>query len=79
MNGDADEREVIRLVRVRGPAIRTAKGRRLLGRARRLMSETEDEILAGLTAKERGELVSLLRRALDAAPTQPLWSAAEGD
>ena len=57
----------------------TAKGRRLLGRARRLISETEDEVLAGLTAKERGELVRLLRRALDSAPAQPLWSAKEGD
>ncbi len=57
----------------------TPKGRRLLERARRLISETEDEVLAGLTAKERGELVGLLRRALESAPTQPLWSAAEGD
>lgn len=57
----------------------TAKGRRLLERARRLISATEDEVLAGLTAEERGELVSLLRRALESAPTQPLWSAAEGD
>jgi MarR family transcriptional regulator, transcriptional regulator for hemolysin len=57
----------------------TAKGRRLLERARRLISETEDEVLAGLNAKERGELVSLLRRALESAPAQPLWSAAEGD
>ena len=57
----------------------TAKGRRLLERARGLISETEDEVLAGLTTKERGELVGLLRRALESAPTQPLWSAAEGD
>ena len=57
----------------------TPKGRRLLERARGLISETEDEVLDGLTAKERGELVGLLRRALESAPTQPLWSAAEGD
>ena len=57
----------------------SAKGRRLLGRARRMLSETEDEVLAGLSAKERGDLVKLLRRALDAAPAQPLWSSAEGD
>src|SRR5688500_5478940 len=55
----------------------TPKGRRL--RARRMISETEDEVLAGLTAKERSELVGLLRRALDSAPAQPLWSAREGD
>jgi DNA-binding MarR family transcriptional regulator len=57
----------------------TAKGRRLLQRARGLISQVEDEILGGLTAKERGELLALLRRALDSAPAQPLWSAAEGD
>src|ERR1051325_1346363 len=37
----------------------TPKGRRLLERARGLISEVEDEILAGLTADERGELVTL--------------------
>ena len=57
----------------------TAKGRRLLQRARELISETEDEVLAGLTATQRSELVTLLRRALDSAPEQPLWSAKEGD
>jgi DNA-binding MarR family transcriptional regulator len=57
----------------------TPKGRRLLQRARRMISETEDEVFAGLTAEERSELVRLLRRALDSAPTQPLWSAEEGD
>jgi DNA-binding MarR family transcriptional regulator len=57
----------------------TPKGRRLLQRARQSVLETEDEVLAGLTAEERTELERLLRRALDSAPTQPLWSAAEGD
>jgi MarR family transcriptional regulator, transcriptional regulator for hemolysin len=57
----------------------TAKGRRLLERARRMVLETEDEVLAGLTADERAALVRLLRGALDSAPAQPLWSAREGD
>jgi DNA-binding MarR family transcriptional regulator len=57
----------------------TPKGRRLLGRARDLLAQVEDEILAGLTASERGELSALLRRALASAPAQPLWTAAEGD
>jgi DNA-binding MarR family transcriptional regulator len=57
----------------------TPKGRRLLERARELILDTEDEVLAGLTAKERDDLVGLLRRALESAPTQPLWSAQEGD
>jgi DNA-binding MarR family transcriptional regulator len=57
----------------------TPKGRRLLQRARRMISQVEDEVLAGLTAKERRELETLLRRALDSAPTQPLWSSEEGD
>ena len=57
----------------------TPKGRRLLQRSRRMISETEDEVLAGLTAEERSGLVSLLRRALESAPAQPLWTAQEGD
>ena len=57
----------------------TPKGRRLLQRARRMISEVDDEVLTGLTAKERGELLTLLRRALESAPAQPLWSSAEGD
>jgi DNA-binding MarR family transcriptional regulator len=57
----------------------TPKGRRILERARRMILETEDEVLAGLSAKERSELLRLLRRALEGAPGQPLWSAAEGD
>jgi DNA-binding MarR family transcriptional regulator len=57
----------------------TPKGRRLLQRGRQMILETEEEVLAGLAAEERSELVRLLRRALDSAPTQPLWSAAEGD
>jgi MarR family transcriptional regulator, transcriptional regulator for hemolysin len=57
----------------------TPKGRRLLQRARGMILETENEVLAGLSAGERGELVRLLRQALDSAPGQPLWSGAEGD
>jgi DNA-binding MarR family transcriptional regulator len=57
----------------------TPKGRRLLERARAMIGETEDDVLGGLTGKERDELIRLLRHALDSVPTQPLWSAAEGD
>jgi MarR family transcriptional regulator, lower aerobic nicotinate degradation pathway regulator len=57
----------------------TAEGRRLLKRARRMVSEAEDELLRGLTGEERRELVTLLRRALASAPPQSLWSGAEGD
>jgi DNA-binding MarR family transcriptional regulator len=57
----------------------TPKGRRRLQQARGLISQVEDEVLAGLTAEERRELLSLLRRALDSAPAQPLWSSEEGD
>ena len=57
----------------------TPKGRQRLERARGLIAQVEDEVLAGLTADERSELLALLRRALDAAPAQPLWSAGEGD
>ena len=44
-----------------------------------MISETEDEVLAGLTADERQELMHLLRRALGSAPPQPPWSSEEGD
>lgn len=57
----------------------TPKGRRLLQRARTSIARVEDDVLAGLGAKERSDLMALLRRALDSAPAQPLWSAAEGD
>jgi DNA-binding MarR family transcriptional regulator len=57
----------------------TAKGRRRLDRARQKVLETEEEVLGGLSADERDQLVTLLRRALEAAPPQPLWRAAEGD
>jgi DNA-binding MarR family transcriptional regulator len=57
----------------------TPKGRRLLERGRRMALQVEDEVLGGLTTSERRDLLKLLRRALDSAPAQPLWSAEEGD
>ena len=57
----------------------TPKGRRLLQRARGLILQVEDDVLAGLSAEGRDELLTLLRRALDSAPAQPLWSSAEAD
>jgi DNA-binding MarR family transcriptional regulator len=57
----------------------TPKGRRAHERARRLALQVEDEVLGGLTASQRRELLKLLHRALDSAPEQPLWSVAEGD
>jgi DNA-binding MarR family transcriptional regulator len=57
----------------------TAKGRRVLERARRMATEVEDEVLQGLSQRERRQLLALLRRALSSAPPQPLWSSEEGD
>src|SRR3954452_25252462 len=42
----------------------TPKGRRLLGRAREMIAQVEDEVLTGLSAAQRRELLTLLRRAL---------------
>jgi MarR family transcriptional regulator, lower aerobic nicotinate degradation pathway regulator len=56
----------------------TPKGRRVLQRARRMLLAAEDEVLAGLNAEERRNLLTLLRRALEKAPTQSLWSSEEG-
>jgi hypothetical protein len=39
----------------------------------------EDEVLRGLSAAERRQLLTLLQRALRTAPPQPLWRAEEGD
>jgi hypothetical protein len=44
-----------------------------------MSAQVEDEALHGLTAAERRELLTLLRRALDSAPPQPLSRAEEGD
>jgi DNA-binding MarR family transcriptional regulator len=57
----------------------TPKGRRLLERGRRMAFQVDDEVLQGLTATERRDLLSLLRRALDSAPPQSLWRTEEGD
>jgi len=57
----------------------TPKGRRALERGRRLAGQVEDEVLQGLTAAERRQLLGLLRQALRSAPPQALWRAEEGD
>jgi DNA-binding MarR family transcriptional regulator len=55
----------------------TPKGRRALERARELATRVEDDVLRGLSVAERGQLLTLLRRALSSAPPQPLWRADE--
>jgi DNA-binding MarR family transcriptional regulator len=57
----------------------TPKGRRMLERARRLVAQVEDEVLGGLTAGDRRQLLALLRQALVSAPPQSPWRAEEGD
>ena len=57
----------------------TPKGRRTLARARDLAAQVEDDVLQGLSRTERHQLVALLRKALAAAPSQPPWSAEDGD
>jgi DNA-binding MarR family transcriptional regulator len=57
----------------------TPKGRRALERARRFVTQVEDEVLGGLTAGDRRQLLTLLRRALVSAPPQPPWHPDEGD
>jgi MarR family transcriptional regulator, lower aerobic nicotinate degradation pathway regulator len=57
----------------------TAKGRRLRDRGREMASQVEDEVLGGLSATDRRELLRLLRLAHSSAPPQPPWRAEEGD
>jgi DNA-binding MarR family transcriptional regulator len=57
----------------------TPQGRRVLEQARGLAMQVEDDVLQGLTAAQRRQLLALLRRALSSAPPQPLWRAEEGD
>jgi len=57
----------------------TPKGRGLLERGRRLAGQVEGEVLQGLTAAERRQLLALLRQALGSAPPQSLWRAEEAD
>lgn len=56
----------------------TPKGQRTLKRARALAEQVEDDVLQGLSAAERGQLVALLRKAFAASPPQPPWTSAEG-
>ena len=55
----------------------TTKGRRALERARQRVAQAEDEVLGGLSAAQRRQLVGLLRQALESAPPQPPWRAEE--
>jgi MarR family transcriptional regulator, lower aerobic nicotinate degradation pathway regulator len=56
----------------------TAKGRRVLKRARQLARQVEDDVLRGLSRAERRQVLALLRRALEAAPPpESLWTAEE--
>jgi DNA-binding MarR family transcriptional regulator len=57
----------------------TAKGRRLRERGRQKASQVEDEVLGGLSAADRQELLRLLRLAYSTAPPQTPWRAEEGD
>jgi len=57
----------------------TPKGRGTLERARRFVTQVEDEVLGGLTAADRRQLLMLLRRALVSAPPLPPWRLEEGD
>jgi DNA-binding MarR family transcriptional regulator len=57
----------------------TPKGRRVLEKARGLAAQVEDDVLRGLSGPERRRMLALLRRALDSAPPQSLWSSDEGD
>jgi DNA-binding MarR family transcriptional regulator len=57
----------------------TPKGRRTLERARRFVTQVQDEVLGGLTTADRRQLMTLLRRALVSAPPQPPWRPEEGD
>jgi DNA-binding MarR family transcriptional regulator len=57
----------------------TPEGRRTLELARLSAVEVEDEVLGGLTAADRHQLLTLLRRALISAPPQPPWRLEEGN
>ncbi len=56
----------------------TPKGRRVLKQAQKLAKQVEDDVLRGLSGAERRQVLALLRRALDSAPPQSLWTAEEG-
>ena len=76
--GLAKRRPCERDRRAREVAI-TPKGSRTLERGRQMALQVEDEVLGGLSAADRRELLKLLRRALESAPPQPPWSTEEGD
>ena len=57
----------------------TPKGRRVLTQARELAIQVEHDVLRGLSEAERRQLLALLRRALDSAPAQSLWTTGEDD
>jgi DNA-binding MarR family transcriptional regulator len=57
----------------------TPDGRRTLERAKQLAAQVEDEVLSGLSAADRRQLLTLLRRALVSAPPQSPWTPEEGD
>src|SRR5918996_831560 len=52
----------------------TPKGRRVLEEARDLAMQVEVGVLGGLSGAERAQVLALLRRALDSAPPQLLWT-----
>ena len=51
----------------------------MLEQARERAIQVEADVLSGLSGAERAQLLALLRRALDSAPPQSLWTAREGD
>ena len=76
--GLAKRRQCPRDRRAREVSI-TPKGRKVLDRGRRMAAEVEDEVLQGLSATERRDLMNLMRQALDSSPPQSPWTSAEGD
>jgi DNA-binding MarR family transcriptional regulator len=57
----------------------TPKGRQALEQGRRLAIQVEDDVLRGLSPSDRRRMMTLLRRAIDAAPPQSPWTTEEGD
>jgi DNA-binding MarR family transcriptional regulator len=57
----------------------TPKGRRVLKQARQLAMRVEEDVLRGLSGAERRQVLDLLRRALDSAPPQALWTGEDGE
>jgi DNA-binding MarR family transcriptional regulator len=57
----------------------TPEGRSTLERARRSVTQVEDEVLGGLSHADRRQLLTLLRQALVSTPPQPPWRPDEAD